>query len=280
LTDIGAVRALYHELRPEIVIHLAGVTGGIGSNRRLPATFFYTNAIMGLQLLEEARSAAVEKFVAVGTICSYPKMTPVPFHEEALWNGYPEETNAPYGLAKKMLLVQGRAYREQYGFSSIHLLPVNMYGPRDNFDFETSHVIPAIVRKCLEAVARGDDRIVAWGDGTATRDFLYVQDAAEAILLATERYDDPNPVNVGSGREVSIRDLAGLIAGLTGFRGHIEWDATQPNGQPRRVVDTTKAEQLFGFKASTVLEEGLAATVAWYRSAMSAGAVGAPTFTN
>jgi len=268
LTQIEAVRRLYREARPDIVIHLAAVVGGIGANRLNPGKFFYENAIMGLQMMEEARQHEVGKFVATGTICAYPKFTPVPFREEDLWNGYPEETNAPYGLAKKMMLVQSQAYREQYGFNSIFLLPVNLYGPRDNFDLETSHVIPALIRKCLEAKERGDDHIITWGDGSPTREFLYVEDAAEGILLATEHYNSSEPVNLGAGHEIAIKDLVEMIAHLTGYSGQIQWDTTRPNGQPRRALDTSKAERLFGFKAKMPLEEGLRQTIAWYREAM------------
>lgn len=261
----SAVRRLYVDTRPDIVIHLAASVGGIGINREKPGEFFYDNLIMGVQLMEYARLHHVEKFVAIGTICAYPKFTPVPFHEEDLWNGYPEETNAPYGLAKKMLLVQSQAYRAQYGFNSIFLLPVNLYGPGDNFDPRSSHVIPALIKKCVDAIEAGDDRIVVWGDGSPTREFLYVSDAAEAIVLATERYDESDPVNVGSGREISIRELVGLIARLTGFQGEIVWDTSKPNGQPRRRLDTRRAQERFGFRAKTDFEEGLRTTIAWYR---------------
>ena len=260
----GIERALT-DGRPEMVIHLAAVVGGIGANRENPGRFFYENAIMGIQLMEQARLGGVAKFVTVGTVCAYPKFTPVPFHEEDLWNGYPEETNAPYGLAKKMLLVQGQSYREQYGFNAIHLMPVNLYGPGDHFDLETSHVIPALIRKCLEAKERGEPEIVCWGDGTPTREFLYVEDAAEAIVLAAERYDGPEPVNVGSGMEISIKDLVHLVAQLTGFQGNVVWDPTKPNGQPRRSVDTQRAERSFGFRARTSFEEGLRRTIEWHR---------------
>jgi GDP-L-fucose synthase len=259
------VARLFDEERPDIVIHLAAVVGGIGANRAHPGRFFYENVMMGALLLEHARRAGVEKFVGVGTICAYPKLTPVPFKEDNLWNGYPEETNAPYGIAKKMLLVQGQAYREEYGLNVIHLLPVNLYGPRDNFDPESSHVIPALIRKCLEARDEGRDEIVVWGDGTATREFLYVADCAEALVLALDRYDDAEPVNIGAGREISIRELTAVIAEATGFRGDVRWDATKPNGQPRRSLDTTRAAA-FGFRASTDLREGLRRTVAWYEA--------------
>lgn len=264
LIEIEAVRRLYREARPDIVIHLAAVVGGIGANRLNPGKFFYENAIMGLQMMEEARLNKVEKFVATGTICAYPKFTPVPFREEDLWNGYPEETNAPYGLAKKMMLVQSQAYREQYGFNSIFLLPVNLYGPRDNFDLESSHVIPALIRKCLESKETRAEHLVAWGDGSPTREFLYVEDAAEGILLATELYNSSDPVNLGAGHEISIKNLVEMIARLTGYAGQIQWDTTRPNGQPRRALDTSKAERLFGFKTKMSLEEGLRKTIKWY----------------
>lgn len=266
LRTAEAVGRLYRETTPHIVIHLASLVGGIGANRLRPAEFFYDNLTMGTQLLHEAWQHRVEKFVAVGTVCSYPKYTPVPFREEDLWNGYPEETNAPYGLAKKMLLVQGQAYRAQYGFNAINLIPVNLYGPRDDIDPETSHVIPALVRKCIEARERGDDHIVVWGTGNATREFLYVEDAAEGIVLAAERYGAGDPVNLGSGMEISIAKLAQLISRLTGFTGEIAWDSSKPDGQPRRCLDTSKAEQLFGFRARTALEQGLRKTVGWYES--------------
>jgi GDP-L-fucose synthase len=251
---------------PDIIIHLAARVGGIGANQREPGRFFYENAIMGLQLMEQARLFGVEKFVVVGTVCSYPKHTPVPFREEDLWNGYPEETNAPYGLAKKMLIAQAQAYRQQYGFNAISLLPVNLYGPRDNFDPETSHVIPALIRKCFEAMEEGRDHIVVWGTGRASREFLYVEDAAEAIVLATERYDKPEPVNIGSGVEITIRELCELIMRLTGFHGRVVWDTSKPDGQPRRCLDTSRAEREFGFRARTPLLEGLRRTIAWYRA--------------
>ena len=269
LREMANVRRMYDDARPDVVIHLAAVVGGIGANRERPGEFFYDNLMMGAQLMEEARLRGIEKFAAIGTICAYPKFTPVPFKEEDLWNGYPEETNAPYGLAKKMLLVQSQAYRQQYGFDSIFLLPVNLYGPRDNFDLKTSHVIPALIRKCVEARERGDDHIVVWGDGSPTREFLYVEDCAEGILLATERYDASDPVNLGSGQEISIRHLAFLVARATGFSGEIVWDTSKPNGQPRRCLDTTWALELFGFKAGTPFEDGLARTVRWYESVRS-----------
>ena len=267
-----AVERLYREARPDIVIHLAAVVGGIGANRENPARFFYENLMMGVQLMEGARLHGVEKFVQVGTICAYPKHTPVPFREEDLWNGYPEETNAPYGIAKKTLLVQSQAYREQYGFNSIHLLLVNLYGPGGNFDLRTSHVIPALVRKCVEAVETGSPAIEVWGTGSATREFLYVADAAEGIVLATERYDDAEPVNLGNGREISIRDLVHLIAEETGFRGEIVWDAAKPDGQPRRALDVSRAERMFGFRAKTDFVAGLRETIKWYRAAYAAEA--------
>jgi GDP-L-fucose synthase len=265
LTRADAVRAAFAEARPDLVIHLAARVGGIGANQRFPGTFFYANAMMGLQTMEEARRHGVEKFVAIGTICSYPKFTPVPFSEDHLWDGYPEETNAPYGLAKKMLLVQADAYRQEFGFRAVNLLLVNCYGPGDNFDPETSHVIPAIVRKCLEADAAGSSEITLWGSGQATREFLYVDDAAEAIVLAAERYDGAAPVNIGADFEISIRDLATRIAAATGFGGTIRWDTSRPDGQPRRRLDCTRAREAFGFTARTTLDEGLRRTVAWYR---------------
>lgn len=260
----AAIRRLYETAKPTMVIHLAAVVGGIGANRENPGKFFYDNAIMGIQMIEFARQYAVKKFVAVGTICAYPKFTPVPFREEELWNGYPEETNAPYGLAKKMMLVQSQAYRAQYGFNSIFLLPVNLYGPGDNFDPSSSHVIPALIKKCVEAKAQKADHIEVWGDGSATREFLYVDDAAEAIVSAAEKYDGAEPVNIGAGFEISIKDLIQLIVRLTGYQGKILWDASKPNGQPRRMLDTSRAEKLFGFKAKTRFEEGLKRTIAWY----------------
>ncbi len=265
LTQLEAIRRMLNDARPDMILHLAAQVGGIGANRARPAEFFYNNLIMGVQLLHEAWRFGVEKFVALGTVCAYPKFTPVPFREENLWDGYPEETNAPYGLAKKMLLVQSQAYRQQYGFNSIFLVPVNLYGPRDNFDLETSHVIPALIRKCIEAQERGEAEIVVWGDGSPTREFLYAADAAEGILLAAERYNQSDPVNLGSGREIRIKDLVELIARETGFTGRIVWDTSRPNGQPRRALDTSKAERLFGFRARTSFEEGLRRTIEWYR---------------
>jgi len=264
-TKDGVDRALA-DGTPDLVIHLAAVVGGIGANRENPGRFFYENAIMGIQLLEQARLAGVAKIVTVGTVCSYPKLTPVPFREDDLWNGYPEETNAPYGLAKKMLLVQGQAYREQYGLDAIHLVPVNLYGPGDNFDPASSHVIPALIRKCLEAVESGADHIDVWGTGSASREFLYVDDAAEGIVLAAERYDGREPVNLGVGREITIRELVTLIAEITGFRGEIRWDPTKPDGQPRRALDTSRARERFGFEARTPWEDGLRATIDRYQT--------------
>jgi GDP-L-fucose synthase len=264
LTRVDAVERLFAEHCPEVLIHLAAVVGGIGANRANPGHFFYDNAIMGIQLIEAARRHGVEKTVVLGTICAYPKFTPVPFREEDLWNGYPEETNAPYGIAKKALLVQCQAYRQQYGMNAIFLLPVNLYGPGDNFDPESSHVMPALIRKCVEAVHAGDDEIVLWGDGSPTREFLYVEDAAEGILLATEHYNKPDPVNLGSGMEISIRDLAAKIASITGFSGRIIWDATKPNGQPRRCLEVSRAKQEFGFRATTPFDVGLKKTIDCY----------------
>jgi len=266
LTREPDVERLYRDARPSVVIHLAAVVGGIGANRATPGTFVYDNLMMGALVMEHARRAGVEKFVGVGTICSYPKLTPVPFRERDLWNGYPEETNAPYGIAKKMLLAQGQAYRTQYGLNAIHLLPVNLYGPGDNFDPESSHVIPALIRKCLEAAARGADHIECWGDGSPTREFLFVEDCAEAIVLATERFDGAEPVNIGTGQEISVKRLAELIAGLVGFRGALRWDTARPNGQPRRCLDTTRAAELFGFRARTEFVAGLTRTIDWYRT--------------
>jgi GDP-L-fucose synthase len=266
LVEPGASARLLEKTRPDVVIHLAAVVGGIGANRAHPGEFFYKNLMMGAQLMEEARLRDVQKFVSVGTVCSYPKHTPVPFREDDLWDGYPEETNAPYGIAKKALLVQGQAYRQEYGFPSIHLLLVNLYGPRDDFEPATSHVIPALIRKCIEARDEGRDQIVVWGDGTPTREFLYVRDAARGIALATERYDDAEPMNLGSGMEISIRELVEKIAALTGFEGGIEWDTSQPNGQPRRCLDTSRAQRSLGFQASTGFEEGLRKTIHWFES--------------
>jgi GDP-L-fucose synthase len=258
------IRRALTDAAPDLILHLAARVGGIGANRAHPAEYFYDNLMMGVPLLHEAWRAGVSKFVALGTVCAYPKFTPVPFREDDLWNGYPEETNAPYGLAKKMLLVQSQAYRQQYGYNSIFLLPVNLYGPGDNFDLESSHVIPALIKKCLDAKTHGDEAIEVWGDGSPTREFLYVEDAAEGILLATEHYHDSQPINLGSGNEVSIKALVEIIARLTGFEGRIVWDTTRPNGQPRRSLDTSRAHRLFGFKAQMGLEEGLRQTIEWY----------------
>ena len=264
LTKLESIKRMYDDSQPDLVIHLAAQVGGIGANREHPAEFFYNNLMMGVQLIDEAYRRKIEKFVALGTICAYPKFTPVPFKEEDLWIGYPEETNAPYGLAKKMLLVQSQAYRQQYGYDSIFLMPVNLYGPRDNFNPESSHVIPALIRKCLEAKEAGKDSIEVWGDGSPTREFLYVEDAAEGILLAAEEYNSSEPVNLGSGMEISIKDLVTLIAKLTGFTGKLVWDTSKPNGQPRRRLDVSRAEREFGFKAQVGFEEGLRHTIDWY----------------
>lgn len=264
LRDLAQVRRLYEAVRPQVVLHLAARVGGIGANQRHPSDFFYDNALMGLLLIEEARRRGVEKFVCLGTVCSYPKFTPAPFNESSLWDGYPEETNAPYGLAKKMLLVQLQAARQQYGFRGIYLIPENLYGPRDNFDLEDSHVVPAIIRKCLEAKQRGEPRVIAWGTGQVTREFLFVRDAAQGIVTAAERYDDPQPVNLGSGEEIAIRDLVALIATAVGYTGEIVWDGSKPDGQPRRRVDASRAAQAFGWRAVTPLREGLMRTVEWY----------------
>lgn len=280
LTDIEAIKRLFEDsgVTPAaetglsegdreqvIIIHLAALVGGIEANRLRPADYFYTNLMMGVQLMHEAWKAGVYKFVAIGSICAYPKFTPLPFKEENLWDGYPEETNAPYGLAKKMLLVQAQAYQKQYGFNALYLLPVNLYGPGDNFDLQTSHVIPALIRKCIEAQDRGEEQIVVWGDGSPTREFLFVEDAAEGILLASEYYNDSQPINLGSGQEISIKELVGTISRLTGFSGHLVWDTSKPNGQPRRVLDTQKAEDFFGFRAQTNFEDGLRQTIDWYK---------------
>lgn len=266
LTSEDGVKRMFEIARPEVLFHLAAVVGGIGANRQNPGTFFYKNAIMGIQLIEYARRFHVEKTIVVGTVCAYPKNTPVPFREEQLWNGFPEETNAPYGIAKKALLVQCQAYRRQYGMNATFLLPVNLYGPGDHFDLESSHVIPALIRKCLDARQRGTPHVVCWGDGSATREFLYVADAAEGLVLAAERFDGPDPVNLGGSVEISVRDLARLIADLSQYTGRIVWDTSFPNGQPRRKLDTTRAEILFGFHATTALEDGLRATIRWYQS--------------
>jgi GDP-L-fucose synthase len=260
------VERLYRHLNPEIVIHLAAVVGGIGANRENPGRFFYENIIMGIQLLEEARLHGIEKFVQIGTICAYPKFTPVPFKEEDLWNGYPEEVNAPYGVAKKALFVQAQSYREQYGLNAISLLPVNLYGPGDNFDLQSSHVIPALIKKCVNAVENGDPFIEVWGTGQATREFIYVDDAAEGIILAMEQYNSSEPINIGTGREIRIDDLVNLISLETGFTGEIRWNRTKPDGQPRRMLDVTRAKELFGFEAKTTFIEGLRQTIHWYRT--------------
>ena len=264
LREESAVARMFSNAEPDLVIHLAAVVGGIGANRNNPGKFFYDNAIMGIHLIEQARQFSLEKMVIVGTVCAYPKHTPVPFREEALWDGYPEETNAPYGLAKKMLIVQAQAYREQYGLNTIHLLPVNLYGPGDNFDLESSHVIPALIRKMVEAREAGQPEMVVWGTGTPTREFLYVEDAAEGILLAAEAYDKPDPVNLGSGMDISIFDLALTIKEGVGFQGELVWDATKPDGQPRRSLDTSRAQERFGFKAKMSFREGLSRTIEWY----------------
>lgn len=265
LVDPQDIQRVLDLSQPDIIIHLAALAGGIGANRARPADFFYINLMMGVQLMHAAWKRNVEKFVAIGTVCAYPKFTPVPFQENNLWDGYPEETNAPYGLAKKMLLVQAQAYREQYGFNAIYLLPVNLYGPRDNFNLETSHVIPALVRKCIEAQERGDKEVVLWGDGSPTREFLYAGDAADGILSATEFYNRSEPVNIGSGQEISIKALAEMIARLTGFEGQLVWDTTKPNGQPRRALDTSRAAEFFGWQACIPFEQGIQQTIAWYR---------------
>lgn len=276
LRTTDGIRAALSDGRPEIVIHLAAVVGGIGANRENPGRFFYENAIMGIELIEQSRRANIEKFVTVGTVCSYPKFTPVPFHEDDLWDGYPEETNAPYGLAKKMLLVQGQAYRAQYGFNVIHLIPVNLYGPGDNFDPTSSHVIPALIKKCVDAREAGLDHIEVWGTGSASREFIYVEDAAEGIVLATDRYDGADPVNLGVGSEITIRDLVDLIVRLTRFEGEIRWDATKPDGQPRRALDTSRAGYRFGFHARTSFEAGLQATIDYYTAERSGSPAGTP----
>lgn len=264
LREADAIARMFRDARPDMVIHLAAMVGGIGANSRYPGTFFHDNALMGIQVIEHARRIGLEKFVCIGTVCSYPKFTPAPFREADLWNGYPEETNAPYGLAKKMLLVQLQAYREQYGFNGIYLIPVNLYGPGDNFDPESSHVIPALIRKFMDARRDGAPKIVAWGTGEASREFLYVDDAAKGIVLAAERYERPAPVNLGTGCEIRIRDLVGLIRELTGFAGEVVWDTTRPDGQPRRRLDTSLAASRLGFDASTSFRDGLRNTIAWY----------------
>ncbi len=265
LTSLSEIKRMYDDMQPDIVIHLAAVVGGIGANREHPGEFFYKNLIMGVQLIEEGRLREIEKFVAIGTVCAYPKFTPVPFKEDDIWNGYPEETNAPYGLAKKMLLVQSQAYRQEYGFNSIFLLPVNLYGPRDNFDPESSHVIPALIKKCVDAIDNGEDHITVWGTGKVSREFIYAEDAAEGILLATEKYNEPEPVNIGSGLELTIKDLIKKIVDYTSFKGEVTWDKSQPDGQSHRRLDTTRAFEKFSFRAKTDFDEGLRRTVEWYR---------------
>jgi GDP-L-fucose synthase len=264
LVDINDINRMYNDMRPDIVIHLAAVVGGIGANREHPGEFFYKNLMMGVQLIEQGRLRNIEKFVAIGTVCAYPKFTPVPFKEEDIWDGYPEETNAPYGLAKKMLLVQSQSYRAEYGFNSIFLLPVNLYGPGDNFNPASSHVIPALIKKCVDAIESGADHIDCWGTGSASREFIYAADAAEGILLATEHYNGCEPVNIGAGFEITIRDLTEKIVELTGFTGEIRWDTSKPDGQPRRRLDVSKAKKYFGFEAKTGFDEGLKATIDWY----------------
>ena len=268
----AAVNDLLRDTQPDIIIHMAAVVGGIGANRERPAEFFYDNLVMGTHLLHEAWRSGLKKFVTIGTVCAYPKHTPVPFQESALWDGYPEETNAPYGLAKKMLLVQGQAYRQQHGFNAIYLLPTNLYGPGDNFDPASSHVIPALIRKFVEAKTRGDQQVIAWGTGSATREFLYVDDAAQGIVLAVAHYNKPEPVNIGSGSEISIRDLTELIAAMVGYQGEVVWDTSKPDGQPRRGLDTTRAEKEFGFRATTTFREGLKRTIDWYQQQLAQGA--------
>jgi GDP-L-fucose synthase len=266
LRDKTAIAQMYETARPDIVIHLAAVVGGIGANRENPGKYFYDNLIMGIELIEQARLRGIEKFIAMGTICSYPKFTPVPFKEDDLWNGYPEETNAPYGLAKKMMLVQSQAYRQQYGFNSIFLMPVNLYGPRDNFDPRSSHVIPALVKKCVSAVRNKASKIELWGTGAATREFLHADDCARGILMATEHYNSSEPVNIGAGFEITIKNLAEMIARLTGFNGDLVWDSTNPDGQPRRCLDVNRAREEFGFTAEIPFEKGLAETIDWYKA--------------
>jgi len=275
LRDPQAAARLLRDTTPHTVIHLAAVVGGIGANRERPGEFFYDNLMMGVGLMEQARLAGVAKFVAIGTVCAYPKIVPVPFREDDLWSGYPEETNAPYGLAKKMLLVQAQAYRAQYGFDAIYLLPTNLYGPRDNFDPASSHVIPALIKKCLDAIDRGDHQIVCWGDGSASREFLYAADAAEGILLASQRYDGAEPVNIGAHAEITIRELVQIVAAATGYTGRIVWDISKPNGQPRRCLDTSRARDLFGFTSHTDFATGLRQTVEWYQAQRTNLAIGA-----
>ncbi|PKL49853.1 MAG: GDP-fucose synthetase [Planctomycetes bacterium HGW-Planctomycetes-1] len=271
LVNLDDIIRMYEDMKPDIVIHLAAVVGGIGANRAHPGQFFYENLMMGVQLIEQARIRNIEKFVAIGTVCAYPKFTPVPFKEEDIWNGYPEETNAPYGLAKKMLLVQSQAYRDEYGFNSIFLVPVNLYGPRDNFDPQSSHVIPALIKKCVDAVQNGKGYIDCWGTGSASREFIYAQDAAEGILLATEHYNSSEPVNIGTGFEITIKHLAEKIADITDFRGQICWDNANPDGQPKRCLDVSKAQKLFGFKAKTDFAKGLKETIEWYKHKCKTG---------
>jgi GDP-L-fucose synthase len=266
LVKLPDIKKMYDDMKPDMVIHLAAVVGGIGANREHPGKFFYENLMMGVQLIEEGRLRNLEKFVAIGTICAYPKFTPVPFKEDDLWNGYPEETNAPYGLAKKMMLVQSQGYRQEYGFNSIFLLPVNLYGPGDNFNPKSSHVIPALIKKCVDAINNGDKFIECWGTGSASREFIYVEDAAEGILLATEKYNGAEPVNIGAGFEITVKELVEKIAKLTGFKGEIRWDATKPDGQPRRCLDTSRAKKLFDFEAKTNFDAGLKATIEWYKN--------------
>jgi len=265
LRDVASIRKLFDIAKPQVIIHLAAVVGGIGANRENPGKYFYENAIMGIQLMEESRLHGIEKYIQAGTICAYPKFTPVPFKEDDLWNGYPEETNAPYGIAKKALIVQAQSYRQQYGMNAVSLLPVNLYGPWDNFDLNSSHVIPALIRKVLEAKEANKPFIEAWGTGTASREFIFVRDAAEGIVVASDKYDKPDPVNIGSGYEISIRDLTYLICELSGFKGEVHWDPSKPDGQPRRCLDTTRARQEFGFVAGTSLRDGLVETIDWYR---------------
>jgi GDP-L-fucose synthase len=272
LREVEDVRKSLSDARPDVVIHLAAVVGGIGANRENPGRFLYDNAIMGLQLIEEARRAGIGKVVTIGTVCSYPKFAPIPFREDDLWDGYPEETNAPYGIAKKLLLAQGQAYRQQYGMNCVFLIPVNLYGPEDNFDPSSSHVIPALIKKFVEARDAGEPFVEVWGTGSASREFIYVEDAAEAIVLATERYDGDEPINVGAGFEIKIKELASLIQELTGFRGELRWDTSKPDGQPRRMLDTSRARDRFGFEAKTSFREGLQKTISWYESQLMAGA--------
>ncbi len=271
LVEMEAVKRLYQDARPDVVIHLAAKVGGIGITKEKPGEFFYENLMMGVQMMEEGRRFGVDKFVAIGTVCAFPKSIPLPFKEEDLWNGYPEETNAPYGMAKKMTLVQAQAYRQQYGFNAIYLLPVNLYGPGDNFNPESSHVIPALIKKCVDAIENNEDKIIVWGTGKPTREYLYVEDAAEGIVLATEKYNKSEPVNIGSGFEISIKDLVNLIAKLTRFKGRIIWDTSKPDGQPRRLFDNSLAEKEFGFKASTNFNQGLGKTIEWYKERRTLG---------